>query len=95
MSLRMIIGGVSFVVAMIGVLVGNLSYYSMIEEINKERPINHQISNSGFTSKLNSFDYINEYRSRFPAGILYRKHRLGLTLMIVGMISVVFCVMLR
>jgi hypothetical protein len=93
MSLRIIIGGVSFALAMSGVLVGNLSYHFMIEEINKERPIDQKISNSGFTSRLNSFDHINEYRNRFPASSLYRKYWYGLGLMIVGMISVVCCFM--
>jgi hypothetical protein len=92
MSLRGIFVGISFMVAVCGCLVGNLSYWSMIDALNQQRPANEQISKFG--SNINSFDYISDYRRLYPAGRLFLRYVAGAAIMIAGFISVILCVML-
>jgi hypothetical protein len=94
MSLRIVLFGISFLVMMCGCLVGNLSYYSMIGEINKRRPTDKQISTWGF-NRWRSFDHIQEYRLLYPSGRLLLRYKLGLTAMIAGFFSTAFCLFWR
>jgi hypothetical protein len=95
MTVRLILGIASFCIAMAGCLVGNLAYYSMIDEINKTRPRDKELSSFGFAARLNFFDHLNEYRTLYPSGRLRLKFRIALATMFAGLAATAACLMLR
>jgi len=80
---------------MVGLFFANRSYYSMIEAINERRPQNKQVEYFGFTSRLSSFDYMNEFRTLYPQSKLIRRRRIATIAMFAGLAATMFCLMLR
>ena len=95
MNVRLILAALSFCLAMAGCLAANLTYSSMVEEINKNRPGNKQLSSFGFTVRLNFFDHLNEYRTLYPNGRLRMRFQIANTTMFIGLVAVAACLMLR
>ena len=95
MNLRLTIGVISFGLAMVGCLFANLTYYAMVDEINKHRPRDKQLEYFGFGTKLMFFDVLNEYRTLYPQSRLQIRLRIASTTMFVGMAVVAGCLMLR
>jgi hypothetical protein len=95
MNVRLILGIASFFIAMGSCLIGNLTYYSMIDEINKTRPRDKELSYFGFGTRLNFFEHLNEYHALYPSGRLRRKLRIAMITMFAGLAAVAACLMLR
>jgi hypothetical protein len=89
MSVRVIIGIISFSIAMIGCLMGNIYVGRMIREINKTRQKGNLILPYGFTpgKTLNIF---SEYR-RLHIGNLHHRALQSGVLMMIALITVAFC----
>jgi hypothetical protein len=95
MNLRIILGIVSFSVAMVGCLAANMTYFFMVAAINETRPRDRQLEHFGFGTKLRFFDDLNEYRVLYPCGRLRPYFRIAVTTMIVGWAATAACLMLR
>ena len=94
MSARLILGIISFCIAMTGIFFGNLLTYAMIGEINRKRPNNRQISYFWFgaAKMMNIYD---EYRRFYPEGKLGKRRRLAYITMFIGMAVTAGCLFLR
>lgn len=90
MSTRLIIGIISFCVAMTGVFLGNMFTVMMIGEINRKKQDGSQVSYFGFTfpKMLRIF---GEYRTWYPDGNMHLYTLAALALVLIGMISVAVC----
>ena len=95
MNVRLFFGILSFCLAMVGCLTANMTYYSMIEAINERRPSDKQLGYLGFTSRMNFFDHLNEYRTLYPQSKFRMRFRIAVTTMFVGLAATVACLMLR
>jgi len=95
MNLRFALFGVCFLVMMSGCLIVNLSYYSLIEAINKQRPMNKHISTFGLFNRWEMSDNIREYRRIFPSTKLFLRYKIGLIGMIAGFLSFALCLFSR
>ncbi len=94
MNLRLALAAVSFGIAMVGCLFANLTYYSMVDEINKQRPRDKQLEYFGFGTKLMFYDVLSQYRSLHPLGRLRMRLRVAITTMFVGLATTAGCILL-
>jgi hypothetical protein len=69
-STRLVIGMVSFCIAMIGLFTANVFQYMMIGAINRKRPDGDRVSYFGFTFFKN-LRIFAEYRRLYPDGHLH------------------------
>ena len=90
MTVRVIIGIISFCVAMTGVLLGNMFIAMMIGEINRKRGDVNQVSYFGFTlpKMLRIFA---EYRRSYPEGNIHIYVLVAFALVAIGTIGVAVC----
>jgi hypothetical protein len=90
MSTRVIIGIISFCVALSGLFLANMFLTIMIGEINRKRQDGNLVSYFGFTlpKMLRVF---GEYRSSYPNGNMHFYALAAFACAIVGLISVAVC----
>lgn len=91
MNLRLIIGILSFCLAMTGTFVGNMLGMAMIGEINRKRKNEEVMSYFGFTPSK-TLQIFREYRSLYPKGRLHIYFLTAFAIVIVSMITVAFCI---
>jgi hypothetical protein len=91
-SLLLIAGVSSFLVAIVGAVMGNVYTARMIGAINRKRREGEDlVSQFGFTPwKLARIH--REYRSSYPDGRLHIRRRIALVMLFGGLIGVVLCV---
>jgi hypothetical protein len=90
MSPRLIIGIVSFCVAMTGVFMANLFLYIMIGEINRKRRDGDLVSYFGFTLPK-TLRIHDEYHRLYPGGRLHIYSWVAFALAMLGLASVALC----
>ena len=90
MNTRVLIGIISFSVALTGVFVANLFLYMMIGEINRKRSDGNLVSYFGFTypKMVRIFD---EYRRSYPKGRLHLYAWIAFGLGVICLIITAFC----
>jgi hypothetical protein len=90
MSIVIIVGVVSFVAALSGVVLANMFLIMMIGEINRKRQDNDLVSYFGFTfpKMVRIFD---EYRRSYPTGKLHVYSLSSFGLAIIGLLSAAIC----
>lgn len=94
MNVRLTLAALSFGLAMVGCLFTNLTYYSMVDEINKQKPRDKQLEYFGFGTKLMFYDVLSQYRSLHPQGRLRMRLRIAITTMFVGLAATAGCMLL-
>jgi hypothetical protein len=90
MSTRVIIGIISFCVALTGLFLANMFLTMMIGEINRKRQDGQLVSYFGFTfpKVLRVF---GEYRSSYPNGKIHVYALTAFVFAMVGLVSVAVC----
>ena len=87
MNTKVVIGLVSFCVAITGLILANMLLMMMIGEINRKRQDGSLVSYVGFTfSKMRRI--FDEYRSSYPTGNKHIYARLAFALAVAGLIGV-------
>jgi hypothetical protein len=94
MSVRLVAGIVLFCVWMTGLVMGNISIYRMIGEVNRNSRRSRSFSYFGFWAGK-TMSIISEYRRLYPEGKLYRQMLAGWALMIPGFIGTAVCVVIQ
>jgi len=93
MTVRLILAGLSFCVAMYGCYAANRAYYKMIEEINKARRDDDQIDPYAFSlwRRVAIFDALSEYRFHYPSGRLHLRMIRAGAMSAIAMLGAAIC----
>ena len=94
MTIRLILWILSFLVAMTGIFYANRTTYAMIDEINRKRPTDRQVSYFWFSPAQKRKIY-DEYRSLDPEDKLGKRRRQAYAAIVIGFAASAICLMLR
>jgi hypothetical protein len=96
MTTRLIIGLVSFCIAVAGVFTGNLLLIEVIGQINKLRPVTRAVpfTRTPFAT-MTIMEILREYRRSYPASKLHIYAKTCLAVGISGFVATAACLMIR
>jgi hypothetical protein len=94
MTVRLILLILSFGVAMTGIFYANRTTYAMIEEINRKRPKDRQVSYFWFSTAQKRKIY-EEYRQLYREDKLGKRRRRAYAAIVIGLAASAMCLLLR
>jgi len=94
MTVRWILWILSFGIAMAGIFYANRMTYAMIDEINRKRPKDRQVSYFRFSTAQKRKIY-DEYRQLNPEDKLGKRRRRAYAATVIGLAASALCLMLR
>jgi hypothetical protein len=74
-ALTVILGVLSIVCMAVSGLVGTLTTWRMIDELNKTRPASQKFTTIGWRGNFEVYDVLSEYRRLYPDSALLRRLR--------------------